>query len=328
MPSSARRTNVGLLVLLPVAFVSGWAAFGIGTAVAGTLVVVAHGLAGIGVLVLAPWKSVIVRRGMRRERSGRWVSLLLAALAAAVVASGLAHAGGFTGPVLGIATMQVHVGAAIAAMPLAAWHVVARPSRPRRADLSRRSLLRAGGVLGATALAWAGAEGLWAVTGAPGARRRFTGSHRSDPRVTQWLFDTVPRTDPAAWRLRLGDRTLRLDDLPAGEPVRAVLDCTGGWYAEQEFHGVRLDRLVGGAGAAAASVVVRSVTGYTRRFPVADLDRLWLATAADGRPLSPGHGAPARLVAPGRRGFWWVKWVDSIQLSDLPAWRQPPFPLQ
>jgi DMSO/TMAO reductase YedYZ molybdopterin-dependent catalytic subunit len=77
----------------------------------------------------------------------------------------------------------------------------------------------------------------------------------------------------------------------------------------------------------ARSVRVHSVTGYWIRFPVGDLDRLLLATAVVGAPLSAGHGFPARLVAPGRRGFWWVKWVDRIELEPTPAWWQPPFPL-
>jgi DMSO/TMAO reductase YedYZ molybdopterin-dependent catalytic subunit len=33
--------------------------------------------------------------------------------------------------------------------------------------------------------------------------------------------------------------------------------------------------------------------------------RLLLATRVGGAPLEPRHGFPARLVAPGRRGFWW-----------------------
>jgi DMSO/TMAO reductase YedYZ molybdopterin-dependent catalytic subunit len=54
---------------------------------------------------------------------------------------------------------------------------------------------------------------------------------------------------------------------------------------------------------------------------------LLLATHVGGAPLSAGHGAPARLVAPGRRGFWWVKWVTAIDVTDEPWWWQPPFPL-
>ena len=43
---------------------------------------------------------------------------------------------------------------------------------------------------------------------------------------------------------------------------------------------------------------------------------------------SHGHGFPARLVAPGKRGFEWVKWVTSIQVNESPKWLQPPLPLQ
>ncbi len=74
------------------------------------------------------------------------------------------------------------------------------------------------------------------------------------------------------------------------------------------------------------SVVVNSQTGYARRFPARDTDSLWLVTHVGGRPLSAGHGFPARIVAPGRRGFWWVKWVTDIHTSDVPWWVQLPFP--
>jgi DMSO/TMAO reductase YedYZ molybdopterin-dependent catalytic subunit len=53
-----------------------------------------------------------------------------------------------------------------------------------------------------------------------------------------------------------------------------------------------------------------------------------LALRMGGAPLSADHGFPARLVAPDRRGFWWVKWVVAIEPDPLPYWWQPPFPLQ
>ncbi|MGI4895775.1 MAG: molybdopterin-dependent oxidoreductase, partial [Janthinobacterium lividum] len=77
----------------------------------------------------------------------------------------------------------------------------------------------------------------------------------------------------------------------------------------------------------ARSLLVHSRSGYRRRFPLTDLQSLLLATHVGGEPLDPAHGAPLRLVAPGRRGFWWVKWVDRIELQTAPPWWQSPFPL-
>jgi DMSO/TMAO reductase YedYZ molybdopterin-dependent catalytic subunit len=70
------------------------------------------------------------------------------------------------------------------------------------------------------------------------------------------------------------------------------------------------------------------VTGCDRRFPVAHADRLLLATHVGGVVLSASHGFPLRLVAPGRRGYHWVNWVTSLEVSDRPAWWQPPLPVQ
>ena len=199
-----------------------------------------------------------------------------------------------------------------------------------------RAALRAAALAAASLAAYGTLAAVVRLARLPGRARRFTGSYETgsfrpaEMPVTQWLDDPVPAVDPRTWRLTVRgggpDRALALEELEAHrEQVRAVIDCTGGWFAEQDWEGVRLDRLL--PAPAGRSVVVRSVTGYTRRFPLRDLHRLWLATRLGGEPLSPGHGYPARLVAPGRRGFWWVKWVASVEVSAAPWWWQPPFPL-
>jgi DMSO/TMAO reductase YedYZ molybdopterin-dependent catalytic subunit len=333
---SARVTNLTLLAVLLLAFATGIGAVATGTP-RGRWVVIAHGIAGIAVILLIPWKSRVVRRGLRRERSSRWVSLLLAALVIVTVAAGLGYGTGLMRSIAGQYGMWVHVAAALTLAPLLLWHVFARRTRPRRTDLSRRALLRAGLLGSAAAGLYVATD--WAVrlTDLPGARRRFTGSHEIgsfDPATmpsTIWLNDTTPTIDPDRWRLTVADMEgsyqLTLSEMSAyTTQLRATLDCTSGWYAHQDWTGVPVSALIRDT-RGASSLLVHSVTGYWIRFPAGDIDELLLATSVGGMPLAARHGFPLRLVAPSRRGFWWVKWVDRIELQATPAWWQPPFPL-
>ncbi|MEA2629666.1 MAG: hypothetical protein QOJ10_2126, partial [Chloroflexota bacterium] len=131
------------------------------------------------------------------------------------------------------------------------------------------------------------------------------------------------------WSLLVAGKVWTYDQLSAfTDRVTAVLDCTGGWYSEQTWEGVWLDRLLPAAAMASSSVNVRSLTGYNRRFSTATASRLLLATRVAGSRLDAGNGFPVRLVVPGQRGFTWVKWLGAIDAEDLPPWWQPPFPLQ
>ena len=114
--------------------------------------------------------------------------------------------------------------------------------------------------------------------------------------------------------------TLRAADLARGDELTATLDCTGGFSSTQHWRGVRLGRLLDDAGvlAGARHVRVISRTGYRWSFGLDDARGLLLATHVGDEPLSHGHGAPCRLVAPGRRGFQWVKWVERIEVHEDP----------
>jgi DMSO/TMAO reductase YedYZ molybdopterin-dependent catalytic subunit len=247
-------------------------------------------------------------------------------------------------PPLGeVSGLTVHVTLAAALIPFFLVHIVLRWPRPRRASFaSRRAAIRQLGLLGVAGVAWQGTEAANGLLGLSGADRRFTGSRErgsysgnAHP-VTNWMTDTRQTIDTTSWQLHVtsGERRLALtydEVLEAAEATEAaVLDCTGGWYTMQRWRGMRMDALLSriDGGDDARSLLVRSVTGYTRRFDVADAPRLLLATHVEDEPLSPSHGAPLRLVAPGRRGYHWVKWVTEVELSERPAWWQPPLPLQ
>jgi DMSO/TMAO reductase YedYZ molybdopterin-dependent catalytic subunit len=296
--------------------------------------VIAHGIVGLGIVALAPWKSTIAQRGLARRRPGRGTAIAFAVLIVTSIVAAAVHVTGIVRSVGPFSPLGIHVGTAVAAIAVGVVHVVQRPVRPRTTDLSRRSLLRSGALLGAGSAGWLAIEGVLHATGARGASRRNTGSFETgsgvpaDMPVTQWFNDRVQEVDASSWRLRVldGSRIYSVDDLSSfGDLLTATLDCTGGWYAEQVWRGVRLDRLLDAS--QGESIVVRSVTGYGRRFPRSDAPGLIVATHVGDAPLSAGHGAPARLVAPGRRGYWWVKWVTSIDVDDEPWWWQPPFPL-
>ena len=341
-----RWTNLALFVLLGLAFTTGWVAFFYGTAPSRASLIL-HAASGYAIVALTPWKAVIAAHGIQRRRRGWWASLVFTGLVIVSIGAGIMHSTGLVLAFGPFSAMTVHVGAALAAIPFVVWHVLARRIPVRAVDLSRRSLLRAGSLLAGAGLVYGAGEAAVRVLSLPGSRRRFTGSYEygslqpSQLPVTQWMFDAVPAIDPATWRLTLQvGATVRewtYDELLAfDDRVQATLDCTGGFYSTQDWSGVWLSRLlesslspVAGKGRGeGSSLHVRSLTGYDRRFAVSDAGRLLVATRLGGLPLDPGHGFPIRLVVPEQRGYWWVKWVSTIALDELPSWWQLPFPMQ
>jgi Oxidoreductase molybdopterin binding domain len=329
-----RQVDVVLELLILGAIASGLTSWAIGTSWAKAATVI-HAVCGLTILVLAVAKvRGSVRVGMRRGRASRWLSVGFGFLVVATIALGVAHATGLWFGVGYWSALWTHFLAAFVLLPLFLWHVVSRPVRPQLADLDRRAVLRAGSALAVGAVVYGAQEVVVRVAGLAGGSRRATGSHEIgslDPSrmpTVSWINDEAPASTAAEnWQLDiLGERVDIVDLATLTTPVTATLDCTGGWWSEQSWDAVSLRSLVGKD--SARSINVASITGYSRLYPFSDIDELYLAVGYGGQPLRRGHGAPVRLVAPGRRGPWWIKWVISVQLDDRPWWLQTPFPLE
>jgi DMSO/TMAO reductase YedYZ molybdopterin-dependent catalytic subunit len=319
MTLARRLTNLALAALtlgLVATGVGGWA---LPLDVAAPLFPLHRALA-IALVALLIAKVPIARGALARRfaRDDRSVAVGVGTALALGVALMLGFA--WSAGAVGIATfagysaMNVHVfaGAALAALTLV--HLAVRwERRPSLARvITRRAALRLGAV-GLASLAIAPAidavEPLRRLTGSKHAGS-FTGDAMP---VTTWTFDAIPSIDVDSWRLEVAGRRLSYADLlalPRRESI-AVLDCTSGWWSEQRWAGARLGDVL--AGVEATEVRVVSATGHAWTFPLAEAKEMLLATHLGDAPLTPAHGFPARLVAPGRRGFQWVKWVARIE---------------
>ncbi|MFB6353780.1 MAG: molybdopterin-dependent oxidoreductase [Halobacteriales archaeon] len=302
-------------------------------------VVAAHGVAGAVLAVLLGWK--LRRVAPRLVRPAAWsgavvVSAGTLALAVATLATGVLWVHGRplgVGPWTGL---TVHAFLGVALLAVLAGHLRSRFRLPARADFEgRRTAMQTAALVGGGVLAWRLQQVVVNVLDGAGAARRFTGSRPvdgdagNDFPVTSWVADDPAPVDLDRWRLEVSGAvaeplSLSATDLGAADAEHAVLDCTSGWYADREWAGVRVGRLLdrAGIGDEARFVRFRSVTGYRFSLPLAEAREALLATQVDGEPLSHGHGAPARLVAPGRRGFQWVKWVESVEVLTRPDYGQ------
>lgn len=314
---------------------------GIGTAFAGAggdaWVFALHGAAGFGLAALLGWK--LRRVAPRLRRPSRWDRRLRAGVLALLLVSMTLVSGwmwsaglGRSWRVAGYNVLNLHFVAGALLSLAVLGHALLRARRPRRADLaSRRQFLLTGGVAGGAFLAWWLQGPLFELAGLRGAARRFTGSYEADSfegnefPTTSWISDS-PRLLPAGeHRVRVHGAVatalaLPIADLDAGHELTAVLDCTGGFVSEQRWTGVRIGALLDRARPVgdASHVRVISHTGYRYSFAIQDARSMVLATRVAGELISHGHGAPVRLVAPGHRGFQWVKWVVAVEVHDGP----------
>lgn len=105
--------------------------------------------------------------------------------------------------------------------------------------------------------------------------------------------------------------------LPSEKPT-VDIHCVTQWSKlDTRWRGVPVDTFVGGLATEADYVMVHAYGGYTTNLPLADLldGQAWVAYEYDGKPLTPEHGGPARLLVP-HLYFWKsAKWVRGLELK-------------
>ena len=293
-----------------------------------------HGVAGFVLLVALYWK---LRRVRARVTKARWtrtvvVSVVLTLLALGAITSGVVWSFGGNVQIALWNLLNLHILLGLLVVPVLVVHLRSRFRLPKRADFEgRRTVVVYGGLALVGAGAWVLQRAVNRVTGLAG-ERRFTGSRERGEfagnafPVTSWMADDPDPVDEAEWELQVVGAVEQPYAASYGtiadydDREAATLDCTSGWYARSEWEGVRVGRLLDEAAVTddAAYVSFRSVTGYRWALPVEEARDALLATRVDGETITDGHGFPARLVAPGRRGFQWVKWVETVEVRRNP----------
>lgn len=132
--------------------------------------------------------------------------------------------------------------------------------------------------------------------------------------------------DPGKFRLKVGGLVakplaLSYKQALALRPVERVvqMNCVEGWSELLLFTGIRVADLLRLAQPkpGAGWVIFRAADGYSSAMPLKYLlasDAL-LAFKVNGLTLDAKRGFPFWLVAPGKLGYKWVKWIVAVELS-------------
>src|SRR5919201_4722349 len=152
------------------------------------------------------------------------------------------------------------------------------------------------------------------------------------------VADSMPRFDPATWRLRI-DGLVRqpvelsyadLRSLPKAEQV-STFHCVTGWIVKNvRWGGVRFHDLLARAQPLPQASALHFVSAENPYDDYLELRQVGLrdvllAYGMNGKPLPREHGAPVRVVIPEMYGYKNVKWVERIELVRKPGlgyWEQ------
>jgi DMSO/TMAO reductase YedYZ molybdopterin-dependent catalytic subunit len=138
----------------------------------------------------------------------------------------------------------------------------------------------------------------------------------------------TPRVSVENWSftLKIGPRPVKrltwaeFNALPQTKMTRDI-HCVTKWSKlNTPWSGVLIDDLLADAGLEppTSHTLAHSYDGYSTNVPVVDLvgGKAMIATYYDGKPLTPDHGGPARLLVP-HLYFWKsAKWINGLQFTE------------
>ncbi len=332
---SPRLTDWLLALTVILAFLTGLLSL-ISGSLQGWFVFALHSMAGFWLLLLL-WGK-LRRVWPRLIHPSRWdrrtiYGLIALLFVGCALWSGIWWVGGGSWDFAGFNLLNWHISLGIVLTLAVLLHLFSRAKRLRKRDITgRRRALHVGALL-------LGSVGLWPLQQVgeralklPGAEERFTGSRASNSYegnvfpTSSWVADQPHALDAQSWHLSLGGAITvahafsYAEIVAAGDELVATLDCTGGFYSTQRWRGIHVGALLkqGELLPDARYVSFISVTGYRWSLPLEEAQSALLATHIDDELLSHDHGFPLRLVAPGRRGFEWVKWITRIDVLTAP----------
>lgn len=145
----------------------------------------------------------------------------------------------------------------------------------------------------------------------------------------------TPHIRPESWSLTIKDGPrpvikwtwAEFDKLPKTSFTRDI-HCVTTWSKfDTNWEGVSVDDVFAAAGIEPPTpfVLVHSSDGYSTNVPLADLTggKAMVALSYEGKPISPDHGGPARLVVP-HLYFWksakWISGLEFTQRDELGFW--------
>ncbi len=294
-----------------------------------------HGIAGLWLLLLL-WgklRRVLPRLLHAKNWNRRTVFGLLALLFVSLaLGSGIWWVSGGDLYIAGFNLLNWHIILGFILTIAVTSHILARFKWLRKRDIAgRRRVLHFSTLLLGGSVLWPTQQIAERAIRLSGAERRFTGSRESGSYAcnafptSSWVADQPHPIDIQTWQLVVKGAVNKpynfsYNELTEGDMLEATLDCTGGFYSTQHWYGISINHLLNTVDITkdAQYVSFVSVTGYRWSLPLDEARHALLATHSGDEPLSHEHGFPLRLVAPGRRGFEWVKWITQVEVLTEP----------